>query len=171
MLTTERLILRPFRDGDAPAVARLLSTPRMSEHTLRFDHPYTVETARRWIGQHNTWAERDLHLQWAIVLPDDTVIGTVSFALERDPRQGDLGYWIGVDYWNHGYATEAVRAVIAHGFDSLRLERIQASCFASNVASTRVLEKAGLCREALLPQHIEDNGVMHDVLQFGLSRP
>lgn len=171
VLTTDRLVLRPFRDADAPAVARILSTPRMYEHTLRFQHPYPVETARSWIGQHNAWAERDLHLQWAITLPDGTLIGTISLALERNPPQGDLGYWIGVDYWSRGYATEAARAVIAYGFDVLRLERVEATCFATNAASIRVLEKAGLRRETLLPKHIEDNGIMYDVLRFGLSRP
>lgn len=171
VLSTNRLVLRPFRDDDAPAVARLLSTPRMSEHTLSFQHPYPVETARSWIGQHNAWAEEGVHLQWAVTLPDNTLVGTISLALQQDPPQGDLGYWIGVDYWNNGYATEAARAIVNYAFDTLRLSRIEASCFATNTASIRVLEKAGLRREAILPEQIEDGGVMHDVLRFGFSRP
>lgn len=171
VLTTERLVLRSFHDDDAPAVARILSVPHMSAHTLRFQHPYPVEMARDWIGQHNAWAEQGLHFQWAITLPDDNLVGTVSLALERERAYGDLGYWIGVDCWNRGYATEAVRAVIDHGFNALYLARIEAKCFSSNAASIRVLENSGLALEQLLPGYIVDDGQARDVNLYAITRP
>ena len=168
IIETDRLVLRPFRREDAPEVARILSTPHMFEHTLRFPHPYPVETAVSWIGSHAEDAATGVKLQWAITLPDDTLIGTVSLALEREPPQGDLGYWISVGHWNHGYATEAVRGVVAFGFDVLRLPRIEGMCYASNTASTRVLEKSGLVLERTLHDYIVADGQHHDVLLYAI---
>ena len=55
----------------------------------------------------------------------------------------ELGYWLGVDYWGKGYATEAVRAMIDHVFDDTDAEAIQAAARVTNPASRRVLEKCG----------------------------
>jgi RimJ/RimL family protein N-acetyltransferase len=54
-----------------------------------------------------------------------------------------LGYWVGPPYWNVGYATEAVQAMVAHLFKARGLERLDATVFADNTASAAVLMKAG----------------------------
>lgn len=167
-IETDRLVLRPFRAEDAPGIARILSTPGMFEHTLPLAQPYPVETAASWIGSHAGDAARGLKLQWAITLPDETLIGTVSLALDQDPPKGDLGYWISVEHQNRGYATEAVRAAIAHGFGPLRLSRIEGMCYATNAASIRVLEKSGLVLERKLPGYIVVDGQPHDVLLYAV---
>jgi ribosomal-protein-alanine N-acetyltransferase len=172
VLQTGRLVLRPFREDDAPTVARILSIPRMSEHTLRFANPYPVEMSRAWIGQHNAWAEQGLHLQWAITVLDDVLIGTVSLALEPGQSHGDLGYWVGTEFWGRGYASEAARAVVDYGFSALQLARIEAKCFTTNAASIRVLEKTGLLLERVLPGYVvDDDGPARDVTLYAISRP
>lgn len=170
ILTTERLVLRPFREDDAAAAARILSTPRMVGQVAT-QQPYPVEAALSWIRQHNHWAEQGLHLQWAVALPHDSPIGMVSLDIGKDPPRGDLGYLIDSDHWNRGYATEAVRAVIACGLDVLHLPRIEAKCFALNAASIRVLEKSGLRRERLLPGYVDGGGQRHDILVYAVTRP
>lgn len=156
VLTTERLVLRPFRMEDAPAVARMLLTPHIAEHTLNFPHPYPPGFAEHWISRHRAWAERGVHLQWAICLPDDTPVGAIGIALSADPPHGDIGYWIGPEYWNRGYATEATKAVIAYAFEVLGLPRVQATCFVENEASARVLRKAGMSLEGYLHDGFRD---------------
>lgn len=170
VLTTQRLVLRPFRMDDAPAVARMLLTPHIAEHTLNFPHPYPPGFAEDWISRHRAWAERGIHLQWAITLRDGTPVGAIGMALSADPPHGDIGYWIGPDFWNRGYATEATRAVIAYGFGTLRLPRIQATCFVENEASARVLQKAGMAEEAVLADHLLKDGVPRDVRLFAITR-
>ena len=169
-LTTERLVLRPFRRDDVPAVERMLITPHIAEHTLNFPHPYPPGFAQDWISRHLAWAERGIHLQWAIALRDDTPVGAIGIALSTDPPHGDIGYWVGPDYWNHGYATEAAKAVIAYGFGTLDLTRMQATCFTGNEASARVLQKAGMREEGVLPAHILKDGVPRDVRLFAIHR-
>lgn len=161
VLTTERLILRPFREVDAPAVARILSTPRNQQ-------PYPVDAARSWIRQHNAWADQGLHLQWGITLPDGTPIGMVSLDLGKEPPQGNLGYLLDAAAWRQGYATEAVRAVIAYGFDVLKLPRIEAKCFATNSASIRVLEKSGLVYESTPAAYADKR---HNIVCYAIANP
>ncbi len=58
-----------------------------------------------------------------------------------------MWYKIHPVYWNKGYATETLIAVINFGFDHLKLHRIQAGCAVDNTGSIKVLEKAGMTRE------------------------
>ena len=65
------------------------------------------------------------------------LIGVIG--IEHD----ELGYWLAEPHWGQGYATEAARAIVGHGFSTPRRNKISASCFEGNKASQRVLEKLG----------------------------
>ncbi len=58
---------------------------------------------------------------------------------------GGLGYWVGPPYWNVGYATEAVTALVAHLLTARGIERLEAAVFTDNPASASVLLNAGFC--------------------------
>ena len=77
-----------------------------------------------------------------ITLRDKTVIGAcgIVFQYEATP---ELGYWLGVDHWGKGYATEALHAVIDYAFTDMNHESLQAGARVTNPASRRVLEKCG----------------------------
>jgi RimJ/RimL family protein N-acetyltransferase len=79
----------------------------------------------------------------------------VGLHIAEAHRRAELGYWIGVPFWGRGYATEAARAAVAFGFETLRLNRIYAHHFAGNTASQRVLEKIGMRHEGRSRQHIQ----------------
>lgn len=170
-LTTGRLVLRPFREDDAPAVQRLLSTPDIAEQTLRIPYPYPAGAAIEWIRTHPQLAAESGHILWAIVLPDDTVIGSIGIGRRSDPPGGVLGYWLGVEHWGNGYMTEAVRAVIQFGIVRLGLNRVEALCFTTNPASARVLEKAGMTYEGRHPEPVMKNGTPRELLRYAISRP
>jgi ribosomal-protein-alanine N-acetyltransferase len=82
----------------------------------------------------------------------------------------ELGYWLGESYWGRGIATRAVRAIIQWAFESLALERIQARVFDSNVASCRVLEKAGFTREGRLRSSVLKLNLVMDLLVYAILR-
>ena len=73
-----------------------------------------------------------------------------------------MGYVFRRDAWGNGYATEAAKALAASGFGQLGMHRIYAHCDVDNVASARVLEKAGMQREGLLRQHMLIRGRWRD---------
>ena len=81
-----------------------------------------------------------------------------------------MGMWIGVEWWGRGYATEAARAILDHGFESLGLNRIYAHHMVRNPASGRVLEKIGMMKEGLLRQPVRKWGKFEDVVVFAILR-
>ncbi len=79
--------------------------------------------------------------------------GAISIDRHKIFPRAEIGYWIAIPYRNKGYATEAVRAIIAYGLSTLQLSRIQATHSIDNPASGRVLEKAGMICEGTLRQY------------------
>jgi len=137
ILETERLVLRAPRLADGKAIARLVNDRRIAENTARIPHPYGVADAEQFLAAVN---RQEGEATFAIVLKGE-LIGVCGI----EPREAaaELGYWLGVPYWNRGYATEAVRAVIDHAFGDLEHDALQAGARVSNPASRRVLEKCG----------------------------
>ena len=137
ILETERLVLRAPRLADGKAIARLVNDRRIAENTARIPHPYGVADAEQFLAAVN---RQEGEATFAIVLKGE-LIGVCGI----EPREAaaELGYWLGVPYWNRGYATEAVRAVIDHAFGDLEHDALQARARVSNPASRRVLEKCG----------------------------
>ena len=137
VLETERLVLRAPRLADVKAIARLVNDRRIAENTARIPHPYGAADAEQFLAEVN---RQDGEATFAIVLKGE-IIGMCGVE-PREPAV-ELGYWLGVSYWNRGYATEAVRAVIDHAFGDLVHDALQAGARVSNPASRRVLEKCG----------------------------
>lgn len=137
VLETERLILRAPRLGDAKAVAALANDKRIAENTRRIPHPYTRADAEDFIA---TLDAREM--AFLITLADETLIGACGIAMQ-DEAAPEIGYWLGVKYWGHGYATEAVRALIDYAFTELEHESLLAGARVTNPASRRILEKCG----------------------------
>jgi RimJ/RimL family protein N-acetyltransferase len=136
VLETERLVLRAPRLEDAKAVVALASDRRVAENTARIPHPYRISDALEWITSVNA----DGGKQTFLITLAGTPIGACGIDL-RDGPTPELGYWVGAPHWDQGYATEAARAVIDHGFADLGHEALQAGARVSNPASRRVLEK------------------------------
>lgn len=137
VLKTARLMLRAPRREDAHAITRLAGDRRLAVNTARIPHPYGIDDAEQFIAAVNRCAGEAVF----VITLDDALIGACGV----HPRESipEIGYWLGVPFWGHGYATEAVRAVIDHAFADLRHEALQAGARVSNPASRRVLEKCG----------------------------
>lgn len=138
VLETERLTLRAPRLEDGKAVAQLANDRRIAENTARIPHPYTLADAEKFIASVN----RDDDEIAFLITREKVVLGGVGIVMaEREPPE--IGYWLGMKFWGHGYATEAVRAVIDHAFADLDFEALAAGARVTNPASRRVLEKCG----------------------------
>jgi RimJ/RimL family protein N-acetyltransferase len=148
-LRTERLELRPVRDGDVDRILEYRNRPETTRWLLNTE----VEPAAFREHWRQAAADPDRH-SFAVTL-DGVVIGTVTLGLVDGMGQpgmpqrteAELGYIFDPAHGGHGYATEAVTAVVAHAFDRLGIRRITAGCFADNLASARILEKVGMRRE------------------------
>jgi RimJ/RimL family protein N-acetyltransferase/uncharacterized protein YndB with AHSA1/START domain len=152
-ITTERLRLRELGESDYPAFRALDEDERMH----RFERPVpspemTLELLNKAISQAQ--AQPRTQFRMAItLLPDGEFIGRIKLALNwAEIREWEVGWAVRPDHWGHGYAPEAARAMIDYAFRELGAHRVVAYCHSLNTASTRVMEKAGMQREARLRQ-------------------
>jgi RimJ/RimL family protein N-acetyltransferase len=171
-LETPRLILRSFLPQDAPALARLAGRREIADTTLAIPHPYTESHAREFIREQAGLRTLGKALAFAIELRTEReVIGAVGFKdIDHEHEQAELGFWIGVDLWGQGYATEAGRALLLYGFQSLGLNRVHAHHMVKNPASGRVLKKLGMQHEGTLRQRIKKREVFEDVILMAILR-
>ena len=168
-LHTDRLVLRPYVLSDVSDLVRLAGAREVAATTLRIPHPYCEEDAVGFINTFAVEAEMGTSARFAITLRDDgQLCGGVGLHIDKDHQHAELGYWIGVPYWGRGYATEAVRTVVRYGFETLKLRRIYASCFAHNQTSTRVLQKIGMQYEGCQRSHISKWGKFYDLDLYGM---
>lgn len=143
-LATERLLLRPFTSDDAALVQKLAGDKRVAEMTTKIPHPYPDGVAEAWIsGLDESWNKGTLATFAVTLRSSDQLIGAVSL-MNISNGAAEVGYWIGVPYWNQGYCTEAVDALIGFGITSCELNCVRAFHLTHNPASGKVLKKAGL---------------------------
>ena len=166
-LETPRLLLRPWAMGDAPTFARLSDDPAIAANTGTFLHPQPDGWAHKRIARYLESSRVSTGYSFAVCLRDSLeVIGECGITTEARHRRGELGYWCGAAHRGNGYITEAARAVMSFGFETLGLNRIQASYFPRNPASGRILEKLGMKPEGLLRGYYVKNGVPEDVFYY-----
>src|SRR5262249_8960454 len=121
ILTTERLILRPPELADAQSIQTLAGAREVALNTLLIPHPYPDGAAEAWISSPR--GEND-HVVALTLRDTGEIVGVMGLHANRDHARAEIGYWIGVPYWNRGYATEAARAMVRFGFGELGLNRI-----------------------------------------------
>lgn len=162
-------MLRPFVDADVPRVAELAGAREIADTTLAIPHPYPPEAAASWIATHEpAWEERT-HVTFAITeASSGTLAGAIGQGIDHTHDHGELGYWVGVPYWNRGYATEAARAVVAFAFDDLGLHRVMARHLIRNPASGRVMQKIGMQLEGVQRHAVKKWDAYEDVAVYAI---
>jgi RimJ/RimL family protein N-acetyltransferase len=147
-LETSRLWLRWPRLSDAGALTRLAGEKRVAEMTSRLPHPYPANGAEPAIFEMrkgNALGE-SFTLAMAPKARPDQMIGMID--VRRDEAgEALLGFWLGLDHWGGGVATEAAQAMIDAAFTLTRIDALGARSRVTNPASRRVLEKCGFCHD------------------------
>jgi len=169
VITTDRLILRKFNTEDAKDVQRMAGREAVASNTLAMPFPYLDGMAEAWIATHDKEFEEGKSAIFAITLKNSgQLIGAIGLSMQQQYKLAELGYWIGEEYWNQGFCTEAAKAVLNYAFDSLHLHKVTANHFAGNPASGRVMEKAGMHYEATLKSHILHWGKYKDLVCYAI---
>lgn len=166
-ITGELVTLRAWRPSDAPSLARHANNPNVAIQLRdRFPHPYTLADARQFI---QSVAGARPTMLFAMVVAGDAV-GGIGFFPGADVERfsAEIGYWLGESYWGRGITVEAIRLVSGYAFETCNLLRLFALPFADNSRSTRVLEKAGYTREAVLRASSVKHGRVRDQALYAL---
>jgi len=165
VLETERLSLRRPTLADVKTIARLANDRRIAENTRRLPHPYSQEHAIAFVR----YAANDSREIAFLIEQNFEPIGMVGLnTAEREAPE--LGYWLGVDHWGRGFATEAARAVIDYFFEQFDGEHLFAGARVTNPASRNILEKCGFQWSGVELHRFEALGCSTPVDKFRLSR-
>ncbi|HEV7967063.1 MAG TPA: GNAT family protein [Candidatus Acidoferrales bacterium] len=168
-LRTIRLLLRSFGREDVPALVRLAGAKEIAATTLQIPHPYAEHDAWSFLAKASEDFRAGQSISFAIsISPGRELCGAVGLHIADAHRRAELGYWIGVPFWNKGFATEAASAAVAFGFQELRLHRIYAHHFSGNTRSQHVLEKIGMRHEGPSRAHIQKWDRFVDLENYGL---
>ena len=171
VLETDRLVLRQltveysniwFKNLSDDEVAVLIGMEPLED----------VEDSRVIINSFNERYEKNNGMAWAIILKEDeSFIGTCSYEkIDSHNLSGEIGYDLLKEYWGHGFMAEALNAIINYGFDSLRLNRIEAHTAALNLASRNLLRRLGFFEEAIFRESSLFRGEFRDDCQYSLLR-
>jgi ribosomal-protein-alanine N-acetyltransferase len=156
--------LRLYRADEADALCSVADDCMVARWmTRRFPHPYTRADADEWIP-----IARSAALSFAIEVGGSLAggIGVERLGGERGGT-GVFGYWLGRDYWGRGIATDAARTLSDYALGDGGLRRLEATVFAPNVASARVLEKSGFAlMTTLRAYYVDRNEAVCDGLLY-----
>ncbi|MEM7125534.1 MAG: GNAT family N-acetyltransferase [Chloroflexota bacterium] len=173
--TSKRLHIRDLAEEDWPALHMLRTDPDV----YRYNHfgPENVEATRTWIREtmvHNNLTPRRSHNCTIVLRAKKEVIGWIGFGLpgpeEADHSDLTFGYALLPAFWNRGYMTEAVQAMINFAFtnvdSSAPVNSISATCDVRNIGSMRVMEKAGLCQVDRFVELDDETGETADYFRY-----
>ena len=149
ILKGERCTLRPWRLADAAPLVRHANNLNVAKHLRdRFPHPYTTKDAAGFLS---AVSKEDPPANFAIEVAGEAA-GGLGYVAGHDVERysAEVGYWLGESCWNRGVVTEALALFTRYAFAELGLLRLFALPFADNIASIRVLEKAGYSAEGVL---------------------
>lgn len=170
-LTTPRLKLEEVRTSDIPAIIQYAGAEEIARTTLSMPHPYAEKDAIYWIHKARTGFHSGEHFIFGIRLADtDEFMGGIGLVVNKRFNKAEIGYWIGIPFWNQGYTTEATAAILKFGFEELGLNKIYAQFLKENPASGKIMIKNGMIQEAELVDHIRKNGEYKTSLQYRLTK-
>ena len=166
VLETERLMLRRPTLADVKAIAHLANDRRIAENTRRLPHPYSQDHAIEFVR-----AIADDKRETVFLIENNyTPIGMVGIDW-READAPELGYWLGVDHWGQGFATEAARAVIDFTFEEFDdVEHLISGARVANPSSRNILEKCGFQWSGVELHRFEALGSSTPVDRFRLAR-
>ncbi len=151
-LNTNRLVIRPFEDGDVKSLVRLLNNFQVSSRLRVVPYPYTEENAEWWVSNSAAeWKKNPrCSYSFAIVYRDSNcLIGGCGLIDVNDISAG-MGYWLGEEYHGKGLGTEMLHALIDFSNQQLKLSCLWADAYDDNVASIGLLKKCGFKRDSTI---------------------
>jgi ribosomal-protein-alanine N-acetyltransferase len=169
IIETERQHLRPLSRADSPAIFRIRSDPE----TMRFwDWPAATDASAvaETVAAQIDDMEAGRSIYWAVCLDKDAIGCCDLSGIDRHHGRAEVGYIFARAAWGHGFAQEAMAAIMGYAFGTLGLQRLTARIHAKNEASRRLLTRLGFEYEGTLRGHVVRDGARRDCQIYGLVR-
>jgi len=166
IIVTKAFTLRPIRQGDGPALTRLINDKTIARNLLTVPYPYTNKDTQEWLAKvrGNRRKKAPTWINFAIEIDGDFA-GDISISKITEFK-AEIGYWLGRPYWGKGIMTSVVKEISKFAFQEIGLTRLYAYVFTYNKGSRRVLEKAGFKYEGLLKKNVRKGEKLIDEYLF-----
>lgn len=144
MITTPRLVLRPFTMNDRDVLFTIVQEPDIFRY-FPTQEAWPLEKVERYINYQIAHWKKFNYGHWAVVMRETgQIIGWNGLEYLPDTDETEVGYLISMAFWGKGYATESANAAVNFGRKKIGLKEIIGLTHPQNIASQRVLEKSGL---------------------------
>lgn len=166
---TERLLLRPLREGDIDVIVAYRNDPAVAE-LQDWDLPVSRERVERHVREQSEWIDivpgepRQIGIDH-----DGELVGDLYVSLDEHGGVAEIGFTLRADQQGKGYAYEAASAVVADLVERLGCHRIFGQLSPENARSARLLEKLGMHVESLAPKSYWCRGAWDDNLVYAMS--
>lgn len=168
-LTTSRLILRPLQLTDAESMFLGWATDLEVVKYLSWKPHLSVDETKRIISYWMSNYPDPKFYVWGIQLKNGPLVGTISIhSIHEGFQRGEVGYALAKRYWNQGYVTEALHAIVDFSFGIVGFNRLEAHHSIYNPASGAVLIKAGFQHEGVLRQYYRSNDGYQDSSMYAI---
>ena len=148
-IRTKRLLIRPFETEDVAAFVARRNDPEVAKYQ-DWALPFTQEQAEQSVGELVAMEGPEKGEWWMAIVADATtgqVLGDLALHLNENGKTAELGYTFDREHWGHGYAVEALTALVEYAFEELDVTRVFGLLHPDNVASAVLLERTGLLYE------------------------
>jgi RimJ/RimL family protein N-acetyltransferase len=139
------IILRKLTTTDATPIARFLQDKEVVKYLADLPDPYTLETAETFIRLVMEWEKTGEAFHFAVSEKSkNDILGVIGVKLiDQTNKIGEIGFWLGREYWGKGVISKAIPQLISFAFNELTLHALLAEVFEWNTASMKALEKSG----------------------------
>lgn len=169
--STSRLLLRRFTLDDAQAVYDSYTSDEKVSLRHNLDAHKSVEETRAMLAEWIAEYSNQKYYHW-VIEHENMVIGEINlFNIANEQERCELGYTIGSEWWNNGFATEAVGEILRFAFEEVHFNKVCARHDADNFASGKVMQKNGMKQEGVFREHaVKKDGAKIDVTFYGILR-
>lgn len=170
----KKLTLRKYRLSDLKIIYRLFANDKVLKNLSlsKRAKEISIKEEKEWIKkvlkEYKRKKKEQLHL--AVVVNGEIVGGIGAKEIDYKNQKAEIGYWFGEEYWGKGYATEAIKKFSKILIKEYKLVRIEAFPYSRNIASQRVLEKAGFKLEGERKKAVKKFGKFMDDKIYSLVR-
>jgi ribosomal-protein-alanine N-acetyltransferase len=170
-LETERLLLRRLNPNDVAEVFAMRSNPEVMQYIPR-PLAQTKEDALAHIVMIDEKIENNTGINWGITVKgEDKIMGIIGhYRIQPENHRAEIGYMSLPEYNGKGYISEAIKAVVAYGFEQMNLHSIEAVIDPGNTASEKVLLKNGFVKEAHILENELWEGKFWDTVIYSLLK-
>jgi len=169
-LIGKRVVVRPLVPDDAASLHENINDYDIYKYTLTIPHPYKLSDAEWFINHAKEKLEQKKSYDLGIELKETgKIIGGMAIChIDEKHDAAEVGYWLGKKYWGQSITSESLELLMDFAFNELKLHRLYANTFIENIASQRVLEKAGFKCEGRRKEAIKKDGKYCDDFIYGL---